>query len=98
MIERPLRRAFLYRAFLRRAVGCGGRGKDEVLHARPHRAFNKRTALGAVVVIIFERVFDRFGDDDGAGEMHDSLDISSEGRRVGKECVRTCRSGWWPYN
>src|SRR3546814_11445971 len=21
----------------------------------------------------------------------------SEERRVGKECVRTCRSGWWPY-
>src|SRR3546814_15522544 len=24
---------------------------------------------------LFERVFDRFGDDDGAGEMHDRLDI-----------------------
>src|SRR3546814_16184691 len=22
----------------------------------------------------------------------------SEERRVGKECVRTCRSGWLPYN
>src|SRR3546814_16614167 len=22
----------------------------------------------------------------------------SEERRVGKECVSTCRSGWWPYN
>src|SRR3546814_13847250 len=22
----------------------------------------------------------------------------SEERRVGKECVRTCRSRWWPYN
>src|SRR3546814_20871662 len=21
----------------------------------------------------------------------------SEERRVGKECVSTCRSGWWPY-
>src|SRR3546814_13691420 len=23
---------------------------------------------------------------------------SSEGRRVGKECVSTCRSRWWPCN
>src|SRR3546814_16251635 len=22
----------------------------------------------------------------------------SEESRVGKECVSTCRSGWWPYN
>src|SRR3546814_12975777 len=27
------------------------------------------------------------------------LDVDrSEERRVGKECVRTCRSRWWPYN
>src|SRR3546814_9571627 len=25
-------------------------------------------------------------------------DIRSEARRVGKECVSTCRSGWWPYH
>src|SRR3546814_12184067 len=24
--------------------------------------------------------------------------LSSEERRVGKECVRTCRSRWWPYH
>src|SRR3546814_13284211 len=24
--------------------------------------------------------------------------ISSEERRVGKDCVSTCRSRWWPYN
>src|SRR3546814_14745350 len=23
--------------------------------------------------------------------------IRSEGRRVGKECVSTCRFSWWPY-
>src|SRR3546814_17203802 len=26
------------------------------------------------------------------------LEQSSEERRVGKECVRTCRSRWWPLN
>src|SRR3546814_18264464 len=25
-------------------------------------------------------------------------DDRSEERRVGKECVRTCRSRWWPYH
>src|SRR3546814_20883146 len=24
--------------------------------------------------------------------------LRSEERRVGKECVRTCRSRWWPYH
>src|SRR3546814_16455469 len=26
------------------------------------------------------------------------LNCRSEERRVGKECVRTCRSRWWPYH
>src|SRR3546814_19422901 len=26
------------------------------------------------------------------------LEFRSEERRVGKECVRTCRSRWWPYH
>src|SRR3546814_11749216 len=25
-------------------------------------------------------------------------DVRLEERRVGKECVSTCRSRWWPYN
>src|SRR3546814_14045619 len=29
---------------------------------------------------------------------HDRLDGSSEERRVGKECVSTCRSRWSPYH
>src|SRR3546814_12117765 len=24
--------------------------------------------------------------------------VRSEERRVGKECVSTCRSGWWPFH
>src|SRR3546814_12370703 len=27
-----------------------------------------------------------------------SNNLRSEERRVGKECVSTCRSRWWPYN
>src|SRR3546814_15278107 len=30
--------------------------------------------------------------------MARTLAARSEERRVGKECVSTCRSRWWPYN
>src|SRR3546814_20024689 len=31
-------------------------------------------------------------------EREDRGNVRSEERRVGKECVSTCRSRWWPYN
>src|SRR3546814_16947948 len=31
-------------------------------------------------------------------EAKAALDKRSEERRVGKECVSTCRSRWWPYH
>src|SRR3546814_12442146 len=34
-------------------------------------------------------------------EGQDAIDITrgrSDERRVGKDCVRTCRSRWWPYH
>src|SRR3546814_15314415 len=36
----------------------------------------------------------------GAGEhrMEPAVGQRSEERRVGKECVSTCRYRWWPYN
>src|SRR3546814_3809150 len=41
----------------------------------------------------------RFEDKAGSEEifMHAQKDRSEE-RRVGKECVSTCKSGWWPYH
>src|SRR3546814_19441352 len=40
---------------------------------------------------------------DGAARQHEVVQplaepISSEERRVGKECVSTCRSRWWPHH
>src|SRR3546814_11816600 len=32
------------------------------------------------------------------GRVGNGLDCRSEERRVGKECVSTCRSRWWPYD
>src|SRR3546814_17107724 len=29
-------------------------------------------------------------------DTEEPLQVRSEERRVGKECVSTCRSGWWP--
>src|SRR3546814_11898102 len=34
---------------------------------------------------------------DGAAVFADNTFDSSEERRVGKECGRTCRSRWWPF-
>src|SRR3546814_3227012 len=34
----------------------------------------------------------------GATYYDASIDVRSEERRVGKECVSTCRSRWSPYN
>src|SRR3546814_14533975 len=41
---------------------------------------------------------DRFQEDDVAFGLYDGKVWRSEERRVGKECVSTCRSGWTPYN
>src|SRR3546814_4670197 len=34
----------------------------------------------------------------GLGPLRRQIDVSSEERRVGKECVSTCRSRWSPYH
>src|SRR3546814_14739505 len=36
--------------------------------------------------------------DAGVGEAGHEIDLRSEERRVGKECVSTCRSRWSPYH
>src|SRR3546814_13166376 len=42
---------------------------------------------------------DLFGDGgDGGSDLHGGGPGRSEERRVGKECVSTCRSRWAPYN
>src|SRR3546814_14157570 len=39
-----------------------------------------------------------FGDDDRVVHLQLALARRSEARRVGKECVSTCRSRWSPYH
>src|SRR3546814_3083005 len=45
---------------------------------------------------VFDRVFDR--DDMAARILVAVAEHRSEERRVGKECVSTCRSRWSPYH
>src|SRR3546814_20902415 len=55
----------------------------------------RRLALGQRVDII--HAFDHFAPD-GILVVEEARVIRSEERRVGKECVSTCRSRWLPYH
>src|SRR3546814_12444219 len=39
-----------------------------------------------------------YGIDHLQSGLYDTYNLSSDERRVGKECVSTCRSRWSPYN
>src|SRR3546814_19712837 len=59
------------------------------------------TRLGDSGGRIIARGFGRFDNHDGfrpVKRSHRLKDERSEERRVGKECVSTCRSLWSPYN
>src|SRR3546814_17898725 len=43
-----------------------------------------------------EQLYDLHADPDQFQDL--GQDPRSEERRVGKECVSTCRSRWWPYH
>src|SRR3546814_17554157 len=70
----------------------------ECLLAVPHRA------IGAIAEAIIERSVTRRRREverckaQAAGCPHTLLADRSEERRVGKECVSTCRSRWSPYH
>src|SRR3546814_15602071 len=70
------------------------------MHGRLFRSFG---ALGRLEVddgIVLTRTSTGTGVDDPAAwcTYDDNPALRSEERRVGKECVSTCRSRWWPYN
>src|SRR3546814_20215435 len=82
--------------------------RDIALHFGNHvvNALADRLLVGILAQTIDriahdQRRFGRVEDDDRLAarcpaDIHDRL--RSEERRVGKECVRTCRSGWSPYH
>src|SRR3546814_3105068 len=79
---------------LSRSCTRAGRSAHRI-HRRPHL----RDHLHIVDVAEDRRAGDE-GIGAGPGDVGDvvGLDARSEARRVGKECVSTCRSRWSPYH
>src|SRR3546814_21128761 len=81
------------------APGAACIGEDQDLLLVPHegvglgKVCSRRTALDTLATV-------RVDDDAPAAPrpLGDRIGPRSEGRRVGKECVRTCISRWYPYH
>src|SRR3546814_7987358 len=69
---------------------CGDHREVSVVHSAPKFASNKGV-LKALTKALGKMVL-------ASKEEHGEIVIRSEERRVGKECVRTCSSRWWPYH
>src|SRR3546814_18947080 len=76
----------------------GGEGREDVviIDDAVLENFNKGGAL--VLVRGLQHVGQMLADVDRAGNETPGRSERSEERRVGKECVRTCRSRWSPYH
>src|SRR3546814_13684235 len=95
-------------------MSMGGYGTWELALAQPERFAALVPVCGAVRQISDERalyVTQVAGDPDPYATIAETLrdvpvwifhgakdDVRSEERRVGKECVSTCRSRWSPYH
>src|SRR3546814_12643626 len=85
-----------------------GRTREEVTVSRTKLSIRKFSPAGRVVEHRFNPFWARFGvnrhEEFGITSMYVTgegrgTDIGrSEERRVGKGCVSTCRSRWWPYH
>src|SRR3546814_16986449 len=87
----------------RRAVGGSSAYDDRVVRARLAQAFGRlirrRDDKGMFVLLSAatpSRLLTAFPE--GVPIRRVALAERSEERRVGKECVSTCRSRWSPYN
>ena len=80
------------------AVDGGGRGEDEVAHAALHRHLDQGARLDRVVEVVAERIRNRIGHHDGAGEMDDGIDAAGSRERAGPGLGRRrrLRRGWRP--
>src|SRR3546814_19081418 len=79
---------------------CAALGSDTWAPAR-----NAYQSIGGCPVFVFhprDQIGNRRGIVNRADTLAGAQDITpalrSEERRVGKECVSTCRSRWWPYH
>src|SRR3546814_18970908 len=93
---------------------CGGFGvgsghaPPSSIPCRAHLCYNSVGARHGIVVHEVENAHERAMERCVnltallAGMQHnladERADVRSEARRVGKECVSTCRCRWWPYH
>src|SRR3546814_14980051 len=63
------------------------------IHGMSRGTFLVRSVHGGDITVV-----DAHSDRSFARHAHDTFGIRSEERRVGKECVSTCRSRWSPYH
>src|SRR3546814_20854191 len=78
----------------------GGGGVPQMRRPEVYAARKLRRELSLPEILIWQRVKSaqtglKFRKQQPIGPY--VADFRSEERRVGKECVRTCRSGWTPY-
>src|SRR3546814_11211967 len=80
------------RAFRRRRAGRRNSVDPELLELVPQGTEGDAQGggLGLVVAVFLQGLLD--------GGAFDFLDVRSDERRVGKECVSTCRARWLPYD
>src|SRR3546814_11359051 len=78
-------------------VGEGDAVEDRggVVADPEHQAAQAAFGLGQAILAMFMRIARRAGDE---RERAACQADRSEERRVGKECVSTCRSRWSPYH
>src|SRR3546814_17958008 len=75
-------------------LGAAERG---LRHPRP-QLFGQRAVMCFIGAKALALAVDRGGDDSHAPISSRPISMSSEERRVGKECVSTCSYRWSPYN
>src|SRR3546814_11808388 len=83
----------------RRRRAARGERRHDVENARAGPGRNKDIGVGHAAALA-ERGGDRLEGQDAVrpGERQRDRPARSEERRVGKECVSTCRSRWSPYH
>ena len=67
-------RVLAHRLAAGRAIDRRGRGEDEMRHSARDRRLDQRAGLDGVVLVVAERIGDRFRNHDRTGEMDDRVD------------------------
>src|SRR3546814_16777569 len=83
-----------------KAAFIGPKGKERLIGVvrQTEYAAGKEPPIPVVVSAIEQKYGDFDTQENSPGQTPEYEGIRSEERRVGKECVSTCRSRWSPYH